>query len=104
MWIDYPTRSSFLKPCTTVIERHAQALRNGETITVHLSRQGYNGQVFLTVTKENPGAFWTEEKYKDPTRFPARIRAAAWALYREGKFGTFEVGHDTGTLTIRRVD
>jgi hypothetical protein len=34
---------------------------------------------------------WTGSKYKDKTRFPARIKAAATALFAEGFRGEFSI-------------
>jgi hypothetical protein len=42
--------------------------------------------------------------YKDETRFPARIKAAAIALCIEGFNGTFEISHYSGLVTIKLKD
>jgi hypothetical protein len=34
---------------------------------------------------------WTKSKYKDKTRFPARIKAAATAMKIEGLRGEFQI-------------
>jgi hypothetical protein len=76
---------------------------NGDTISVQLSKQGYNRNVQITVSPTDPKYFYSDWKGADPTRFSARLRAAALALYNQGCFDTFRVIHQDGLLTIELV-
>jgi hypothetical protein len=106
MWINYPIRSRFLQPCEAAIVRHRDALFQGDTITVRLSPQGYNRRVLARIIPDNPQFFWSDPKSAyprctDPSRFGVRLRAAALALYKQRCFGTYEIAHETGVLTIK---
>jgi len=106
MWIEHRKRSSFLEPCEAAIVRHRDVLFQGDTITVHLSPKGYNRRARASIIPDNPQFFWVDlesarPRFKDPSRFGARLRAAALALYRQRCFGTYEIAHETGVLTIR---
>ena len=57
----------------------------------------------VTVEEGNPETFWTDWDYPDPSWFSRRIRVAAWALFRLGCFGVYDISHQTGVLIIRRV-
>jgi len=47
----------------------------------------------MDIEISKPGTFsaWTGRRYDDPSRFPARIKAAATALFFEGFRGGFQV-------------
>jgi hypothetical protein len=62
---------------------------------------GYNGNVLVDIADGDE--FETDWSRPDPTRFPARIRAAATALRDIGFVGKFRVTHQDGSLTISRV-
>lgn len=98
----YPSRSHFLPECARVVMERRDELLAGKVITVRLSPQGYNRQTVALIERDSPRSFWIDKK-SDPTRFSARIRAAAYALFRQGYFGCFEIIHDTGMLTIRAI-
>ncbi|MBT3257955.1 MAG: DEAD/DEAH box helicase family protein [Deltaproteobacteria bacterium] len=63
----------------------------GREWTLHFEKSGYTGAMEIEI--ENPGRFsaWTARRYDDPSRFPARIKAAATALFFEGYRGGFQV-------------
>ena len=63
----------------------------GRAWTLHFDKSGYTGAMEIEI--ENPGRFsaWTARRYDDPSRFPARIKAAATALFAEGFRGGFQV-------------
>jgi len=103
MLISYPTRSVFLVPLESAIETQRAALVSGAPITVRLSPQGYEASVKVLTALSNTDAFWADCEYSDPTRFPARIRAATLALYRQGCFGSYLITHKMGLLTIREL-
>lgn len=70
---------------------------------VDLGEGGYDGRVVITIRQDGGESFVTDWTNPDPTRFPARIKAAATALLNCGYEGMFEVSHADGTLAIRSV-
>ena len=96
----YPSRSSFFAPCQRAIKTLRRDLLEGKIIRIRLSPQGYNQRAIATIEHDNPNFFWIDKK-SDPTRFSARIRAAAYILYKNELHGEFEISHKTGVLTIQ---
>jgi len=70
-------------------------------VHIDLDEGGYDGRVIVTIHATDRTIFGTDWERADPTRFPARIRAAAAALLSCGCEGRFEVSHSDGSLTIR---
>jgi len=105
MRISYPkSHSQFLSPIKNAIQRDRDALFAGTPITVTLPPGGYSGNIQVTIEKTNPQSFWADWEYEAPTRFPQRIKVAAWALLQQGCFGEFEISHDKSRiLTIRYI-
>ena len=58
----------------------------------------------MIIRPDNLEEFEAVGSMSDPSRFPQRIKVAAWALRQEGAFGRFIVEHDreSGIVTIRR--
>ncbi|MGV8150091.1 MAG: hypothetical protein ACLKAN_13925, partial [Alkaliphilus sp.] len=104
MRIYYPAQSSFLKGCEDAIRQNKELLAAGTSICANFSPQGYNDEIRVNIEKTNSVSFWAEWENPDPTRFPARIKAAAYALFRQGCLGEFMISHDIGTLTIQYLD
>lgn len=100
MRIDFATRSSFLPAIHAALD---DAGGCEGRVVVQLSPQGYPGTIRLELTEGTSDSFATDWEGADPTRFPARIRAAATALRDRRCFGVFVVSHDEGRLTIDRV-
>ncbi len=103
MRIDYPTRSSFLKDCEEAISKNKNTLFQGGPISITFSAKGYNEKLKITIEKIDSVSFQTNWVSSDPSRFPARIRAAASALFRQGCFGEYLISHYSGTITIRFI-
>jgi hypothetical protein len=102
--IRYVTRrSQFLGPCEAAIRRHRAELDAGGIVSVNLPPGGYDGRVIVTIRPNDCSDFGTDWEHPDPTRFPARIKAAATALRNCGCEGRYEVSHSDGSLTIRAV-
>ena len=101
MRIYYPTRSRFLNGCEDAIRQNKKVLLTGTSISVMFSPQGYNGKIRVRIEKTNPTTFWADWESSDPTRFPVRIKAATYALFRMGVYGEFIISHETGILMIR---
>lgn len=103
MRIYYPTRSRFLRDCENSIHQNKDAVMAGVSISIKFSPKGYNGKIRVNIEKTNPKSFQTSWKGSDPTRFPVRIKVAAYALFRQNCFGDFVISHNTGILTIQRI-
>jgi hypothetical protein len=101
----YPDRSEFIKPCEMAINATRDALLAGRLIDVRLSPKGYSGQVEVSISETDAVTFEADWDYRDQSWFPRRIRAVAYALFKTGCFGKYEISHDreTGVLAIRRV-
>lgn len=54
-------------------------------------RGGYEGAMDVDIRDGNSFLAWTGSRYNDKTRFPARIKAAATALFAEGFRGEFHI-------------
>jgi len=108
MRIEYPrcpNRSRFIKPCKKAICKNREALLTGSPVEIRFSPQGYSGQMEVSISETDAVAFEANWNYPDRSRFPGRIRAAAYALFKMECFGKYEIFHDrnTGILTMRRI-
>lgn len=103
MDIAYSTRSQFLDTCESAIRSRRADLESGSTVFIELGDGGYNGRITVTIRQGDRTAFGTDWTSSDPTRFPARIKAAATALLNCGCEGTFEVTHADGSLAVRAI-
>jgi hypothetical protein len=105
MDIKYATRSKFLDSCEAAIRRHRARLDAGDVVEVHLveEKPRYAGRVLVTIRPGDRAAFGTDWNRADPSRFPARIKAAANGLLNCCCQGRFEVSHLDGLLTIRSM-
>ena len=67
-----------------------EALDSGEW-SLKFDNSGYTGTMDIEIA--GPGSFsaWTSRRYDDPSRFPARIKAAATALFAENFRGIFKI-------------
>jgi hypothetical protein len=101
--IAYPNQSKFLDACEAAIREHQAELQAGDAVHVDLHEGGYDGRIIVTIHGSDRAVFGTDWESADPTRFPARIRAAAAALLNCHCEGQFEVSHSDGLLIIRAV-
>lgn len=101
----YPEKSRFIVPCEEAICQSRNALREGIPITVQFSAKGRDGRIRVEISESDDSTFGTDWDYRDESQFPRRIRAAAYALFSTGCFGSFEITHDrnTGRLTISQA-
>ena len=67
-----------------------------------LGGKGYCGKMDVEVHNDEHFVAWTSVRYDDPSRFPARIKAAATALFEEGLQGEFHVHAENDKLKIVR--
>ncbi len=104
MNIPYASRSKFTASCQDAIAAQQEVLNAGQIIIVSLQPGGYLGEIKVTVDAGNSADFETDWSADDPTRFPARIKAAATALRDCGSTGSFGISHaDGGVLTINKT-
>ena len=103
MNIPYVTRSRFLGVLEKAIRSWPED--QGESLQVMLDGDGYAGCVTVTIRDGDSGPFGTDWEASDPTRFPARIKAAATALFNCGCRGRYEIRYNRnqGSLVIRRA-
>ena len=64
---------------------------------------GYSGEVRIRIGSATERNFEAYIDLSDPTRFPARIRAAATELREQGFTGEFWIRHHNGALEIQRL-
>lgn len=64
---------------------------------------GYKGKMDIEIFNDRFFTAWTPVKYDDLTRFPARIKAAATALYRCGQRGQFHIEANDNQILISRI-
>jgi hypothetical protein len=103
MDIAYVTRSAFLATCENAIHAERTRLEAGEAVEVPLEGGGYAGRVEVEIRDADTTTFGTDWQGTDVTRFPARIRAAATALFNRQCFGRYVIEHRDGQVTIRIV-
>lgn len=104
MDIPYSVRSNFLTEYEAGVCRGSVELRRGHTVRIESIEGGYSGRIWVAIDPGNRSSFSTSWRSSDPTRFPARIKAAATALLNEGFRGEFEIAHEDGMLTIRAAE
>jgi len=64
---------------------------------------GYSGEMDIEVFNDRVFTAWTPVKYDDLSRFPARIKAAATALYRCGQTGKFHIEAKAKKIRMARL-
>jgi len=103
MEIPCSTWSNFLEEIEDALLENRDTLLLGTPLTIRFSPKGYNGRIRVNIDRANSATFWADWESPDPTRFPARIKAAASALFRQGCFGEYLISHETGILTIQSL-
>ena len=98
--VPYTTRSDsgFSKTIRKVIA-DAPSSNNWE---FEFDKSGYSGRMDLEIQNEHSFVAWTSVRYDDISRFPARIKAAATALFNEGQRGEFNITAAGTRLVIAR--
>jgi len=100
MELKYPARSSFYAP----IENALRGVRDdlAQPLVVQLPPGGYDREAHIYIDEADRHTFRTDWQSRHPSRFSARVRAAAGSLYRLGFRGHFWAHHHDGALTLRR--
>jgi len=101
--IEFAKRSSFIEPCERGIRAEIDALQSGRSVSFPLGPGGYDAAIRVFISSTNRDAFETNWSSPDPTRFPARIRAAATALRNCGFTGPIEIAHRNGELFVQMI-
>ena len=96
----YAERSRFIAPVLAALRDHGAG---HWTVQLSEALDGYGGCVEVTLPGDSPRTFGTDWAGADPTRFPARLRAAATALRDAGLSGRFRLTHRAGTLTLEHL-
>ena len=95
-------RSGFLKICEDVIYSGRKELEVGGIVRIKFDKRGgYPGRIKVTIRPNDTVSFETNWEGNDPTRFPARIKAAATALLNCECLGCYEITHRNGTMEIQ---
>ena len=68
-----------------------------------LDNDGYSGDFEVEIGTDNNNFNVSGYNYRDITRFPARIRAAATALKLSNLLGCFRISHNNGILKINKI-
>ncbi len=68
-----------------------------------LDNDGYSGEFEVEIGTDNNNFNVSGYNYRDITRFPARIRAAATALKLSNLLGCFRISHNNGILKINKI-
>ena len=101
MEIKYAIRSEFLEACISKLKEQEKELLSKKTIQVILKSGGYDKEIILSIDKNNSSVFNTINwQNKISTRFPARIKAAATALFKLKHYGKFKINHQNGLLKV----
>lgn len=90
--------SNFYAQMKEVIARE-MPLDPGKTIECNVQKIGGYELAVEVIIKEGE-EFISNREYRDPTRFPARIRAAATALRDSGNFGPYLISHHDSVITV----
>ncbi|OGP35362.1 MAG: hypothetical protein A2X88_02650 [Deltaproteobacteria bacterium GWC2_65_14] len=97
-------RSTYADSLTKAVAENLDEIMNGEEVTFETGeRGGYPGDMTVTLLPDNNRTFKAIWSNQDITRFPARIKAVATGLFRNGCYGKFRIIHHAGNITVRRV-
>ena len=69
---------------------------------VNFEKPGYAGSMEIEIREGDCFRAWTGTKFRDKSRFPARIKAAATALLHEGCRGEFQIEAQGESVFIRK--
>jgi hypothetical protein len=104
MYIPYAARSRFFEPIEGALHDAGRCPDAGAPVSIRLAPGGYDGAIVVDTSSGENSAFAAEWQRSDPTRFPARIRAAATVLRSRGCAGRFLITHHDGLMTIGPAD
>lgn len=86
------------------IVNNIESLTNGIELDIPMSDSvGYEAEKIKVKISNDSKEFFTDWENQDPTRFPARIKAAATALKDCDLLGEFEISYKDGMIIIQHV-
>jgi hypothetical protein len=100
MELRYSTRSRFFAPIEEALS--SPEFEKG-SVLVDLGPRGYERDVTVRIHAHELYVFETDWAGSNPSRFSARIRAAATVLKRRGMAGQFRISHRRGVLHLQRL-
>jgi len=97
-----PNQSAFYDLCQSILQEvgNELQLKKPLKVTFEADKGGFPDDERVEIGGPDEKTFQTDWDGSDPTRFPARIRAAATALRDEGWRGTYRIRHEAGSLQI----
>jgi hypothetical protein len=99
--IPYNVRSSSFAPRIEQAVRQAGSL--SRPVRIELGPGGYEREARIDIRADDRHHFHTDWTGKDPSRFSARLRAAATVLRDLGLTGRYHASHLKGVLTLHRI-
>ena len=106
MRIPYLLRQGVFRPkLSEWVDQTKEQIEEGSVVQTDLKKAGgYAGEnIKITIKNNIINEFETDWEYKDPTRFPARIRALATVLKDKRMWGSYFVSHKDGIISLRKV-
>jgi hypothetical protein len=100
MDLRFSTRSEFFAPIEAALK--VAGGRINKPLRMALKPGGYNRNAIVVIRPRDDRMFWTDWESAHPTRFSARLRAAATILQRAGLVGRYRMSHYDGALKISR--
>src|SRR5690349_18187672 len=101
MHLRYSTRSEFFVPIQAAVDSVQGRLDH--PLRIELKRGGYDRDVSVHIRPDDAHLFWADWESHQPSRFSARIRAAATVLKRAGLSGRYRISHADGVMLIQKV-
>jgi hypothetical protein len=98
MTLTYSTHSRFFAAIEAALRKAGGSFQR--PIRVYLGPKGYKRDAIVRISRSDSQFFETDWESNQPSRFSARVRAAATVLQREGYRGRFRISHSDGTLVI----
>ena len=77
--------------------------RQGTIWEMEFNKSGYNGSMDIEIREGDNFLAWTGRRYKDKSRFPTRVKAAATALYTEGFRGEYHIESKGKKVVINKI-
>jgi hypothetical protein len=101
MTLPYSSRSRFFPAIEEALRQAGGSLER--PVRVYLGPKGYTRDAVVKISRGDSQFFETDWESKYPSRFSARVKAAATVLQRQGHHGRFRVSHSNGELVITRA-
>jgi hypothetical protein len=105
MRVRYNQRSKFLGRLVDHIKTNRASLDSGQGLVFGFdeSEAGYVNDAVVIIDPHDRNEFETDLELRDPSRFPARMKAAATALRDCNCSGRYRISHNEGRVFIKPV-